>query len=85
MKLIYWLVQKNLLYRYIQILKKMFRCTVGLSDHSIGITSCLGAYMLGVRIFEKHFTSSKDWDGESHWICPKKSHKKIDDYLLFLQ
>ena len=36
---------------------------IGLSDHSIGITSCLGAYMLGARVFEKHYTSYKTWKG----------------------
>lgn len=36
---------------------------IGLSDHSIGITSCFGAYMLGCQIFEKHYTSYKDWSG----------------------
>lgn len=36
---------------------------IGLSDHSIGITSCLGAYMKGCCIFEKHFTSSNLWEG----------------------
>lgn len=36
---------------------------IGLSDHSIGITSCLGAYMKGCQIFEKHYTSYKEWEG----------------------
>tara|TARA_Y100000994_G_scaffold224761_1_gene206662 strand:+ start:3123 stop:4853 length:1731 start_codon:yes stop_codon:yes gene_type:complete len=36
---------------------------IGLSDHSIGITSCLGAYMKGCNIFEKHYTSYKSWPG----------------------
>jgi len=36
---------------------------IGLSDHSIGITSCFGAYMKGCQIFEKHYTSYKSWPG----------------------
>jgi len=36
---------------------------IGLSDHSIGITSCLGAYMKGCHVFEKHYTSYKEWPG----------------------
>uniref|UniRef100_A0A6C0KE14 AFP-like domain-containing protein n=1 Tax=viral metagenome TaxID=1070528 RepID=A0A6C0KE14_9ZZZZ len=36
---------------------------IGLSDHSIGITSCFGAYMKGCQIFEKHYTSYKSWSG----------------------
>ena len=36
---------------------------VGLSDHSLGIYTCLGAVPLGARILEKHFTSDKTWPG----------------------
>lgn len=36
---------------------------VGLSDHSIGIWTSLGAISLGALIIEKHFTVSKDWPG----------------------
>lgn len=36
---------------------------VGLSDHSLGIWTCLGAVALGASILEKHFTISRDWPG----------------------
>jgi sialic acid synthase SpsE len=36
---------------------------LGLSDHSIGNYTCLGAVVLGARILEKHFTSDKTWPG----------------------
>ena len=36
---------------------------IGLSDHSLGIYTCLGAVSLGASILEKHFTSNKNWDG----------------------
>lgn len=36
---------------------------VGLSDHSIGIYTCLGAVALGGSILEKHFTSDLSWPG----------------------
>lgn len=36
---------------------------IGLSDHSIGIYTCLGAVALGASILEKHFTSDKKWEG----------------------
>lgn len=36
---------------------------LGLSDHSLGIYTCLGAVPLGARILEKHFTSDKSWPG----------------------
>lgn len=36
---------------------------VGLSDHSIGNYTCLGAVALGASLLEKHFTSDKRWPG----------------------
>jgi len=36
---------------------------IGLSDHSMGIETCLGAVALGACILEKHFTISRDWPG----------------------
>jgi len=45
-------------------IKKTFKnVVVGLSDHSIGIYTCLGAVPLGASILEKHFTSDKTWPG----------------------
>lgn len=41
----------------IAILKKKFSdCIIGLSDHENGIDAAPIAYMLGARVFEKHFT-----------------------------
>jgi sialic acid synthase SpsE len=36
---------------------------LGLSDHSLGIYTCLAAIPGGARILEKHFTSDKQWPG----------------------
>lgn len=36
---------------------------VGLSDHSLGNWTCLGAVALGACIVEKHFTITRDWPG----------------------
>lgn len=36
---------------------------LGLSDHSLGIWTCLGAIPYGARVLEKHFTSDKSWPG----------------------
>lgn len=39
---------------------------IGFSDHSAGITACIGAAALGVKILEKHFTLSKSMKGPDH-------------------
>lgn len=41
-------------------------CILGLSDHTFGYTTVLGAYMLGARVFEKHFTDDNDREGPDH-------------------
>ena len=48
----------------LSVLSKRFPdAVIGLSDHSPGIYTCLGAVALGARIVEKHFTSDKRWAG----------------------
>lgn len=47
----------------IQELQRVFEVPVGLSDHSVGIYTCLGAVALGACALEKHFTVSRSWPG----------------------
>lgn len=37
-------------------LKEMFKCEVGLSDHTMGIGVAIASIALGARVIEKHFT-----------------------------
>lgn len=44
-------------------LAREFGVPVGLSDHSIGIYTALGAVALGASALEKHFTVTREWPG----------------------
>ncbi len=39
---------------------------IGLSDHENGIDATPIAYLLGARVFEKHFTLDRSWKGTDH-------------------
>lgn len=41
-------------------------CILGLSDHTFGHTTVLGALAIGARVFEKHFTDDNDREGPDH-------------------
>ena len=43
-------------------MKETFNCTIGLSDHTLGITVPIAAVALGAKVVEKHFILSKDID-----------------------
>lgn len=62
-------------------LQKTFEdAVIGLSDHSMGIYTCLGASALGASILEKHFTSDKKWPGPDVTISidPAELKQMID-------
>ncbi len=48
----------------ITVLKKKYpNNIIGLSDHENGIDAASVAFMLGARVFEKHFTLNRSWKG----------------------
>ena len=63
--------EKNFNYINLKVLnlyKKKFKDKIilGLSDHTPGHTTVLGAVTLGARVIEKHFTDSNDRNGPDH-------------------
>ena len=47
--------------------KKLFpKAILGLSDHTFGHSTVLGAIALGARVFEKHFTDDNSREGPDH-------------------
>lgn len=61
---------KNFQYCNLNVLrnfKELYpRVTLGLSDHTPGHATVLGALALGATVFEKHFTDDNDRDGPDH-------------------
>ena len=47
----------------IKELKKISKNIIGLSDHENGIDAASVAFMLGAKVFEKHFTLNRSWKG----------------------
>ena len=46
--------------------KKFPKAILGLSDHTLGHSTVLGAITLGARIIEKHFTLNNNLQGPDH-------------------
>ena len=61
--------------------KKIFpKAILGLSDHTPGHSTVLGAITLGARVIEKHFTYSNKVDGPDHFFSmnPKSWKEMIE-------
>jgi len=51
---------KEMNLRTIPDMERLFKCSVGLSDHSRGIGAAICAVALGASVIEKHFTLSRE-------------------------
>ena len=66
--------------RVIPVLKERYPdLVIGLSDHENGIDATAIGYMLGARVFEKHFTLNRSWKGtdQSFSLEPEGMRKMI--------
>lgn len=73
---------KDMELKVIETFKNSFPgITLGLSDHQSGISMSIIAYMLGARIFEKHFTLHRSWKGadQSFSLEPEGFRKLVRD------
>ena len=50
----------------IKKLKRMFKTSVGYSDHTIGYEACISAVTLGASVIEKHLTLNNNFPGPDH-------------------
>ena len=67
---------------YLKILKKKYKnMIVGLSDHTPGDVTVLGAIALGAKIIEKHFTDSNSREGPDHAfsLIPQDWKKMVEN------
>lgn len=75
---------ENFKYINLNVLKtyatKYPNCILGLSDHTFGHSTVLGAFTLGARVFEKHFTDDNNREGPDHKFAmnPKTWREMVD-------
>ena len=72
---------KDINLRAMNTLRKNFRTSVGLSDHTLGKLNPLMAAMMGANLIEKHFTLNKNNRGPDHKasLDPKELTELIQD------
>lgn len=51
--------------------------TIGYSDHTLGVDSCIFAAVMGAQMIEKHFTYDKSADGPDHMLSANMEEMKL--------
>lgn len=80
----YKYINLNVLKTYQQLFPE---CILGLSDHTYGHATVLGACALGARVFEKHFTDDNDREGPDHKfsMTPKTWKEMVEQTMLLYE
>ena len=77
-------INLNVLKQFSKILKNTI--ILGLSDHTPGHTTVLGAITLGAKVVEKHFTDNNSRNGPDHaFSLNPKSWKEMVDASRYLE
>ena len=77
-------INLNVLKQFSKILKNTI--ILGLSDHTPGHTTVLGAITLGAKVVEKHFTDNNSRNGPDHaFSLNQKSWKEMVDASRYLE
>jgi len=58
-------------------MEKIFRCPVGLSDHTLGVGVAIAAVTLGARVIEKHFTLSRKFKSADSFFSMEPGELKL--------
>ncbi|EKD28608.1 MAG: hypothetical protein ACD_79C00262G0003, partial [uncultured bacterium] len=70
----------------IKYMKDIFKCTIGYSDHTLGIDACMFAVAMGAGLIEKHFTIDKNYSAfRDHQLSANPSEMKalVEKIKLF--
>jgi len=51
--------------------------TIGYSDHTLGVDSCIFSAVMGAKVIEKHFTYDKKADGPDHMLSATQEEMKF--------
>ena len=58
-------------------LKELYKCQVGLSDHTLGVGTAIAATALGATVIEKHFTLSRSDGGVDSTFSLEPNEMKL--------
>jgi sialic acid synthase SpsE len=75
----YKFINLKVLFKYNKLFKE--KIILGLSDHTFGSQTVLGAIAMGARVVEKHFTDDNDREGPDHKFSmnPSTWKKMVND------